>query len=133
MAAWHVVRFALELGLTEVEFEGYSRDIADALNVINYLQGAFGVIIEDTKTLTQNLHIHFFLHVKRTRNTVAYTLARRAQHCSALNARMELVPPNVEHLLSLDISFLMKFTYLFLKKKKKKKSHDSGPFEWLKV
>ncbi len=78
--------------------------ITDALNGINYSQAAFGVIIEDIKTLARNLHKHFFLHVKRTRNDVAHALARRAQHCFLPNVRMEAVPLNLEHLLSLDLS-----------------------------
>ena len=37
-------------------------------------------------------------------NSVAHALARRAQNCNIPNDRLELVPPNIEHLLSLDIS-----------------------------
>ena len=105
MAARRAVRFALELGLTEVEFEGDSRVITDALTGEKYSQADFGVIIEDTKALAQLLHKHSFLHVKRMGNLVAHALARRAQCCNIPNDRMEHVPPNIQQLLSLDISY----------------------------
>jgi ribonuclease HI len=104
MAARRAVRFALELGITDVEFEGDSRTINDALTVEKYSQADFGVIIEDTKALACLLHKYLFLHVKRMGNSVAHALARKAQNCNIPNDRLELVPPNIEHLLSLDIS-----------------------------
>jgi ribonuclease HI len=104
MAVRRAIRFALELGLTEVEFEGDSQIINDALNGEKYTQADFGVIIEDTKAFARCLHKHLFLHVKRMGNSVAHALARRAQHCTCPNDRMESVPPNIEHLLSSDIS-----------------------------
>ena len=98
MAARRAVRFALELGLTDVEFEGDSRIINDALTGEKYAQADFGVITEDTKALAR------LLHVKRLGNSVAHALARKAQNCIIPNDRLEHVPPNIEHLLSLDIS-----------------------------
>ena len=105
MAARRAVRFALELGLTEVEFEGDSRVITDALTGEKYSHADFGVIIEDTKALALLLHKHTFLHVKRMGNSVAHALAHRAKFCNIPNDRMELVPANIQQLLSLDASF----------------------------
>jgi ribonuclease HI len=104
MAARRAVRFALELGLTDMEFEGDSRIINDALTGEKYSQADFGVITEDTKALARLLHNHVFLHVKRLGNSVAHALARKAQNCIIPNDRLEHVPPNIEHLLSLGIS-----------------------------
>ena len=53
-------------------------------------------------------------------NSVAHALACRAQHCTCPNDRMESVPPNIEHLLSSDISVEWKFSESFPQKKKKK-------------
>ena len=105
VAARRAVRFALELGLTEVEFEGDSRVITDALTGEKYAQADFGVIIEDTKALAQLLQKHSFLHVNRMGNSVAHALARRAQRCNSPKYRMEHVPPNIQQLLSFDASF----------------------------
>ncbi len=88
-----------------MEFEGDSRTIHDALNGEKYSQAEFGVIIEDTKFLARSFHKHLFMHVKRMGNQVAHALARRAKNCKLPNDRLESVPPNIEHLLSLDISF----------------------------
>jgi ribonuclease HI len=104
VAARRAVRFALELGLTEVEFEGDSRVITDALTGEKYAQADFGVIIADTKAMAQLLHKHSFLHVNRMGNSVAHALARRAQYCNTPNDRMEHVPPNIQQLLSFDAS-----------------------------
>ena len=104
MAARRAVRFALEQGLTDVEFEGDSRIINDALTGEKYAQADFGVITEDTKALARLLQNYVFLHVKRLGNSVAHALARKAQNCIIPNDRLEHVPPNIEHLLSLDIS-----------------------------
>ena len=87
-----------------MEFEGDSQIINDALNGEKYTQADFGVIIEDTKALARRLHKHLFLHVKRMGNSVAHALARKAQNCIIPNDRLEHVPPNIEHLLFLDIS-----------------------------
>lgn len=104
MVARRAVRFALELGLTEVEFEGDSRTINDALTGEKYSKAEFGIIIEDTKALARLLHKHLFLHVKRMGNQVANALACRAKNCKIPNDRLESVPPNIENLLSLDTS-----------------------------
>uniref|UniRef100_A0A2N9HGY6 RNase H type-1 domain-containing protein n=1 Tax=Fagus sylvatica TaxID=28930 RepID=A0A2N9HGY6_FAGSY len=104
MAARRAVRLALELGLTEVEFEGDSCIITGALNGEKYSRAVFGVIIEDAKALAQRLHTYSFHHVKRLGNLVAHALARRAQFCNVPNDRMESVPPNIQHLLFLDAS-----------------------------
>jgi hypothetical protein len=57
------VHFALELGLGEVEF-GDSTTITEALNSVTYNQTAFGLIIEDARTLASSMHSHLFSHVK---------------------------------------------------------------------
>ena len=47
LAARRAVQFAIELGLREAEFEGYSTIITEALIRGSYNQAAFGPIIED--------------------------------------------------------------------------------------
>ena len=76
LAARQAVQFALELGLHSVEFEGDSACITDALNDNDFSQAAFGLVIEDAKTLAHSLLNHSFHHVKRNGNAVAHFLAR---------------------------------------------------------
>ena len=64
LTARRAVHFALELGLGEAEFEGDSTTITEALNSVSYNQMAFGLIIEDARTLASSMHSHLFSHVK---------------------------------------------------------------------
>jgi ribonuclease HI len=70
MAARRAVRFALELGLTEVEFEGDSRTINDALNGEKYTHKQIsGLSLKTQRPLHDAFHKHLFLHVKRMGNS----------------------------------------------------------------
>jgi ribonuclease HI len=105
LAARRAVQFAIELGLREVESDGDSTIITEALIRGSYNQAAFGTIIEDARCLTRMMQGIFFSHVKRSGNIVAHTLARRAQFCSIPVIRMGNIPYELESLLQLDSSF----------------------------
>ena len=92
LAARRAVQFAIELGLSEAEFEGDSSTITKALISGSYSQAVFGSIIEDTRSLARQMQSHMFSHVKCSGNVVAHTLARRAQFCSIPVFRMGNVP-----------------------------------------
>ncbi len=102
MAARCAIRFALELGLNETEFEGDLVIITKALNGDDYTQAFFGALIEDIKELTRNLHKFSFMHVKCIVNSVANAFTCLAQHCITPNVWLESISPKLEHLLSLD-------------------------------
>lgn len=104
LAARRAVQFALELGLHSVEFEGDSACITEALNGNDFSQAAFGLVLDDARTLARSLPNHSFHHVKRTGNSVAHALARRAKHCITQIVWRDICPPELEPLLQSDIS-----------------------------
>ena len=99
--AWAVkraVQFALELGITEAEFEGDSQTIVNALNTQHPSLAPFGLLIADAKELASKLQHSSFSHVKRAGNCLAHALARKAYSCNSLEVWMESVPPDLEQL-----------------------------------
>ncbi|XP_075640379.1 uncharacterized protein LOC142612144 [Castanea sativa] len=65
------VRFALELGLEEVVFEGDSETITTAINSTSPCFSSFGHILDDVKDVALNFASATFVHVKRQGNAVA--------------------------------------------------------------
>lgn len=74
-ACKHAVRFAIEIGINEGEFEGDSSTIVQALNTIDHSNAAFGNIITDVVFLSSKLSQVHFQHVKRQGNSVAHCLS----------------------------------------------------------
>ena len=97
-AAKRSIQFALEIGLTEAEFEGDSQIIVTALKDTYPSLAPFGLLIEDAKGLARKLQQFSFSHVKRQGNSLAHALARKAQFCNSIEVWMEAVPPDLEHL-----------------------------------
>jgi ribonuclease HI len=99
LAARRAIIFAKEVGIADVEFEG------DAVNVIRDLSSQvpihtpYGLIIEDARAILQNLQRSSLSHTRRSGNTVAHALARRASNCNSPLIWMEEVPPDITHVL----------------------------------
>ncbi|XP_023874807.1 uncharacterized protein LOC111987334 [Quercus suber] len=74
-----VVRFALELGLEEVVFEGDSETITTAINSTSACFSSFSHILDDVKALALNFASATFVHVKRQGNAVADKLAKASK------------------------------------------------------
>ena len=104
LAAKRAIQFALEIGLTEGEFEGDSETIVKALKDARLSLAPFRLIVEDARVLSSNLEKVQFHHIKRQGNSIAHALARLAQYCEDFEVWMESVPPTIEHPLSLDLS-----------------------------
>uniref|UniRef100_A0A2N9GNK1 RNase H type-1 domain-containing protein n=1 Tax=Fagus sylvatica TaxID=28930 RepID=A0A2N9GNK1_FAGSY len=69
--AWAVkrsIQFALEIGITEAEFEGDSQTIVNALNAQHPSLAPFGLLLADAKELASKLQNFSFSHVKREGN-----------------------------------------------------------------
>uniref|UniRef100_A0A2N9J5F1 RNase H type-1 domain-containing protein n=1 Tax=Fagus sylvatica TaxID=28930 RepID=A0A2N9J5F1_FAGSY len=97
--AWTVkrsIQFALEIGLTEAEFEGDSQIVVTALNDTHPSLATFGLLIVDAKAMARKLQKFSFSHVKRQGNRLAHALAHKAQFCNSLEVWMEAVPPDLE-------------------------------------
>lgn len=82
--AWRrSVTFAIELGLQEVIFEGYSELVYKCLTTTLLSLAPFGHIIDETRRLVSHFRFASFSHVKRGGNTVADKLAKLAKNSSA--------------------------------------------------
>lgn len=65
LAAKRVVQFALEIGISEGEFEGDSETIVTAFkDDCHSCHATFGLIIEDVRALSSNLARVLFNHIK---------------------------------------------------------------------
>ena len=71
------MQFAMEIGILDVEFEGDSLTICNALRCQDQSLASYGAIIEDIFLLAIALQRCSFSHVKREGNRVAHMLARR--------------------------------------------------------
>uniref|UniRef100_A0A2N9GCE4 RNase H type-1 domain-containing protein n=1 Tax=Fagus sylvatica TaxID=28930 RepID=A0A2N9GCE4_FAGSY len=105
-AARTAVNLILELGFREVDIEGDSLEIINALLQNSPCFTLYGHLITDTSIIAQNLNSFQFMHVKRDGNTVAHSLAKRARHCEPFEVWMESVPPDLRNILSSDFSLI---------------------------
>uniref|UniRef100_A0A2N9J5Z6 RNase H type-1 domain-containing protein n=1 Tax=Fagus sylvatica TaxID=28930 RepID=A0A2N9J5Z6_FAGSY len=78
LAAKRAVHFAIEVGLTDVEFEGDAENLIRDLNKPEAIHNAYGLILEDTKTMLQGFSCYSVSHIRHSGNNVAHALARRA-------------------------------------------------------
>ena len=83
-AAKRSIQFALEIGLTEAEFEGDSQIVVTDLNDTHPSLAPFGLLIADAKTMAEKHQKFSFTHVKRQGNRLAHALAHKAQSCNNL-------------------------------------------------
>ena len=104
-AARVAVQLAYDLGFKEVEVEGDSINIVQALSQTEPNYTLYGHIINDTKFTSQLLVSVHFLHVKREGNKVAHSLAKRARCNQPFQVWMEFVPPDIVPILYSDFSF----------------------------
>ena len=72
--------FAVEVGTTDIEIEGDSTIIIQALNSSETSRLAYGLVIDDSKALIPSFRRLIFSHT-RSGNFVAHALARRAKEC----------------------------------------------------
>ena len=105
-AARTAVNLVLELGFKEVDIEGDSLEIINALLQNSPCFTLYGHLITDTNIIAQNLNSFQFMHVKRDGNIVAHSLAKRAHHCEPFEVWMESVPPDLRNILSSDFSLI---------------------------
>ena len=78
IAAREAIQLAKDVGLTEVEVEGDSLVIFQALKQQEVCFASYGDIVQDVLHLSSSLHWVGFSHVRRNGNRVAHVLARNA-------------------------------------------------------
>ena len=83
IAAKKALKFALELGLSVIVFEGDSKNAIDALLSEEVSVANIGHLIEEAKLYGDQLDEVEFSHVKRQGNKAAHNIARHAKHVSS--------------------------------------------------
>ena len=101
-AARSAAQLAIDLGIKEVDIEGDSKTIVNALLATTPCCTLYGHLINDTKNAAHSCLSVQFLHVKREGNSLAHSLAKRARFSQPLEVWMESVPPDVVSILCTD-------------------------------
>ena len=96
IACREAVRFALQLGLANVVFEGDSESITNAINSGSPCYSSFGHILDDAKALALNFVSATFIHVKRQGNVVADKLAKVAKTIPCPHVWSNDIPSDVQ-------------------------------------
>ena len=96
------VRFALQLGLVDVVFEGDSETITAAINSGSSCFSSFGHILDEVRKLALNFVSVLFVHVKRQGNVVADKLAKASKTIPCPHVWSNDIPSDVQQLVILD-------------------------------
>ena len=99
------VRFALQLGLADVVFEGDSETITAAINSSSPCFSSYGHILEEVRTMALNFVSVAFVHVKRQGNGVADKLAKASKAIPCPHVWTNDIPSDVQQHVILDSSF----------------------------
>ena len=99
IACREAVKFALQLGLTEVVFEGDSESITMAIISGKPCFSSYGHILDDVKALISHFASVSFLHVKRQGNAVADKLAKVAKNFPCPHVWSDDIPNDVHQLV----------------------------------
>ena len=104
LACSRAVLFVQELSLFQVEFEGDSLQIIQAINNPGANLTLFGHVIEEIRGLCSNLHRSVFKHVQRGGNKLAHALARRAVITADFDVWIEELPNDLVDVFQSDFS-----------------------------
>uniref|UniRef100_A0A2N9GD20 RNase H type-1 domain-containing protein n=1 Tax=Fagus sylvatica TaxID=28930 RepID=A0A2N9GD20_FAGSY len=99
LAARRAIIFAKEVGIDDVEVEGDAETVMRDLSSSAPLHTPYGLVLEDTKVLIQEFQCVTLSHTRRSGNSVAHALTRRASDCNSFLVWMEEVPPDITHVL----------------------------------
>ena len=99
------VRFALQLGLADVVFEGDSETITATINSGSPCFSSFGHILDEVRKLALNFVSVLFVHVKRQGNVVADKLAKASKTIPCPHVWSNDIPSDVQQLVILDSTF----------------------------
>ena len=103
LAAREAMQFALDIGISDAEFEGDSIIIYNALRYQDQSFASYGDIIDEVCLLARSLQRCSFSHVKREGNRVAHLLAHRAIELQDnFLVWLEDVPPYLESVIQSD-------------------------------
>ena len=95
LAARRVVRFIVELGMSQSIFEGDSEIVYKTLKSVDVGHSSIGQYVKDIMSISGSFRTFSFSHTRRQSNCVAHALAKRARFSFPLLVWMEHVPPDV--------------------------------------
>ena len=95
LAAHKALEFAREVGISEAILEGDSLLVMKALNIKNIGLAPFGLLLQDSVSLSTGFSKLSYSHTKREGNLVAHNLAKLAINISNCVIWMEDVPSDV--------------------------------------
>nr|XP_023928611.1 uncharacterized protein LOC112039940 [Quercus suber] len=95
LAARRAVKFTVELGFTDSEFEGDSEIVCKALGSADCSHSSIGQIVKDIMSMISSLRTYTFSHVRQQGNGVAHALAKRAIVSFPVLVWMEHVPSDI--------------------------------------
>jgi hypothetical protein len=107
LAARRAILFAKEVGVFDAEFEGDAENVIRDLGSTDPIHTPYGLVLEDAKAMLQEFQRFSLSHTRRSGNSVAHALARRASECNNSLVWMEEVPPNITHVLLNDLFALV--------------------------
>ena len=99
IACRKVVRFAIQLGLANVVFEGDSETITSAINLGSPCYSSFGHILYVVKALALNFVSATFVHVKREGNAIVDKLAKASKTIPCPHVLLNDIPSDVQHIV----------------------------------
>ena len=103
MACRRAVKFAYEVDIQEVIFEGNSLTVIQAINNGGASEAPYGNLIDDIVVFASHLSKAEFKHVKRTCNRVAFALAKKAKNGDVFQAWIEDLPSDIAPLAILSV------------------------------
>ena len=103
MACRRAVKFAYEVGIQDITFEGDSLTMIQAINYGGASEAPYRNLIDDITVFDSSLSIVEFKHVKRSCNRVADALAKKAKYGDVFQAWMEDLPPDIAPLAIFDV------------------------------
>ena len=95
LAASKALEFARELGIADAVLEGDSQVVMMALKSKTSVLAQFGLLMQDSLTLSTGFSKLSYSHTKREGNTVAHSLAKLAMNLTNCVIWMEDVPSDV--------------------------------------
>ena len=103
LAARRAIHFAKEVGVADVEFEGDAKTVIHNLSSNDSIYTPYGLVLKDAKVMLQEIQRFSLSHTRRSGNSIAHALARRASECNSVLVWMEEVLPDITHVLLKDL------------------------------
>ena len=104
MAATWALSFAADVGVNRAVLEGDSLDVIAGLREDRMVLVPYGLLLEDTRFLSQQFDELRYSHTKREGNRLAHSLARYAVGIPDFLVWMEDVPPQFYSVFQTDLS-----------------------------